>query len=294
MIISEIYYKVAARRLMDSIRKSARTNSEKGYDFKQIGKSGGRTKRWPIAVTIDELIQKLKENDMRCEKTGIPFPLILNEKHYTKAWARKLGFNPLFVPSCDRIDPTMGYILSNIQIVVQVYNLGKGTKTQAEMDDYMKYFQLVNIPKKHTIYEHIKTTTKTILKPKQMNKELLNYLIQQNDFENAEKYFEHCNNKQTKNTKNVNTKQRNTGKLSHQERRSWFKKNSKLVKQCSENMVSISAIFKNKKGYNDSAKIFESKHAQTIIDNNIKTFKMTKGRGYEYFINQEDKMNIGL
>ena len=291
----EIYYRVIARKIMDAIKSGAKTSKDKGYSFKKRGKRGGRIKEWPIEVTYEQILERIIQIEGKCEKTGWPFPLVLSAVHYTKQWARKLGFNPGIVPSCDRIDPKKGYTIDNIQIVIRFYNLGKNSLTQEEIDELMSHFDLTNIPTEHTIYEEIKNNNINInLKIKTMNKELLNYFIDQNEFDKAEKYFEYCNNKVTtkKNSNNTdNSTKRRT--MTHSERKDWFEKNREFVNNCSDSMLSITALCLNKSGHADNSKVFQTKWSQKIIDNKLKVYALPSGRGVEYFINKEDRDIIG-
>lgn len=51
----------------------------------------------------------------RCQKSGIPFDLLPPENGYT---------NP-FAPSLDRIDARLGYEPDNVQVVCNMFNMGK-------------------------------------------------------------------------------------------------------------------------------------------------------------------------
>jgi hypothetical protein len=289
----EIYFRVIAKKLMKAINKSARTSTEKGYDFKKGGKNGGRTERWVIGITEEDLFQRLKETKGICERTGIPFPLVSNEKYYSKQYARKLGFNPLISPSADRVDPNIGYDnMDNLRFVVQGYNLAKNNKSQTEMDEFMRMIQ--NPPKEHMVYDTIKETKQTNntnKKQSNMNKEFLNYLMNENDFENAERYFEYRNSENKgKKTQIINNRKR---ALTMAEKKDWFEKNAKFVDQCDSSKFNISDLYRTKEGYVDNARGFASKSWQKIVEEKIPVYAVASGKSVHYLINQEDKKIIG-
>jgi hypothetical protein len=294
-INKEKYLRVIAKKLMKGIEKNAKTNTEKGFDFKDSGKNGGRTERWNIGITEEDLFERLKETNGICERTGIPFPLVSKEKYYSKEYARKLGFNPMIAPSADRVDPKIGYDnMDNLQLVVQGYNLAKNNKSQDEMNEFIKMMQ--NPPTEHTIYDTINETKETKTnntnkKQSNMNKEFLNYLMNENDFENAEKYFDYRNTQNKgKKTQTTNSRKRT---MSHSERKNWFAENSTFINQCDDNMISITAMCLNSSGYMDNTRLMQSKWSQIVIDKKLKTYALPKGRGVEYFINREDRKIIG-
>lgn len=294
-INKEKYLRVIAKKLMKGIEKNAKTNTEKGFDFKDSGKNGGRTERWNIGITEEDLFQRLKETNGTCERTGIPFPLVSKEKYYSKVYARKLGFNPMIAPSADRVDPIIGYDnMDNLQLVVQGYNLAKNNKSQDEMNEFMRMMQ--NPPTEHIIYDTINETKETKInntnkKQSNMNKEFLNYLMNENDFENAERYFEY------RNTQNIEKKTQKTNNrkrtMTMAEKKDWFEKNAKFVEQCDNSKFNISNLYRTTEGYVDNARGFASKSWQKIIEENIPVYAIPSGKSVHYLINQEDRKIIG-
>ena len=63
-----------------------------------------------------------------CQKTGIPFDLSpCSDSHINK-----------FAPSLDRIDPFGFYVEDNVQVVVDMYNRGKGQNVDEEFIAFCK------------------------------------------------------------------------------------------------------------------------------------------------------------
>jgi hypothetical protein len=78
---------------------------------------------WWSARIIEEII-----TDGKCEKTGIPFDITRENRHYKR--------RP-FTPSPDRIDNTKGYEPENVQWVVFMYNLMKNNFDDGDVDKFI-------------------------------------------------------------------------------------------------------------------------------------------------------------
>ena len=293
----EKYFEVMVKRLMQSIKKSARTGKEKSFNF-------GRKERIIIDITEEQLLERLIKTDGRCEITGYPFPLVCNEKYYIQSQARILGFNPLMVPSPDRIDSNGIYTMNNLQIVIQGYNMGKGDKTQAEMDEYMSFFEINNIPDTHTIYKPFKNEEEEIYKPinqyiMETNNtipqiELIKTLIDHNESEHALKYYMQSmfSNKVVANV-SIPKKKKGKDKTNSIEekygafyaiRKDYIETNSVEVNNFNDNHISLLEVMEVK----DNHAIFATKLSDLLVEKNIQIFHIKKGRGYKYAINKTE------
>jgi len=105
--------------------RQKRAHKEKAYrqvyDAKNRGRllvmeAGRRSKRKGIAFDLDQHIEEIESRVQRqvCEMTGIPL--------YMEC--RGIRWNS---PSMDRIDPTKGYVLSNVRIVCFAMNAALGS-----------------------------------------------------------------------------------------------------------------------------------------------------------------------
>ncbi len=92
-------------------------------------KTRARLKNLDCDLTNEWVLERVRANDWRCEKTGISFTC---SKRTRNPWK----------PSIDRIDSSQGYTTDNVQIVCMVYNNAKNTFT----DDEIRHFaqELVN------------------------------------------------------------------------------------------------------------------------------------------------------
>lgn len=83
----------------------------------------------------------------RAKKTGIPFDLCIEDLISPDVCPilgvhlqRGKGHGPQpYSPSVDRIDPTLGYIKGNIQIVSQRANVMKNNATPEELREFAKW-----------------------------------------------------------------------------------------------------------------------------------------------------------
>lgn len=69
-----------------------------------------------------------------CAVTGMPFDLSLKDK--------RMGS---FSPSIDRIDPRLGYVDGNVQVVCWIYNRAKGDGTHLDVLKLMEALNAINI-----------------------------------------------------------------------------------------------------------------------------------------------------
>lgn len=78
-----------------------------------------------LPFALDRAAIAVRISAGRCEVTGIPFDFSLRKE-------RAQHVSP-FAPSIDRIDPSKGYTMDNIQIVAMAYNMAKGTGTHEDV-----------------------------------------------------------------------------------------------------------------------------------------------------------------
>lgn len=287
----ERYYRVIAKKIMKAIAAGARTGEEKGYTF-------GRTKRLDIEVTFEDILEHIIRINGKCERTGIPFPLVSKDEHYSMKFARQLGFNPLISPSCDRIDPNKGYVLGNIQIVIQFYNIGKGAKSQTETNELMAF--LNTPPKEHTIYETIKETKTNNINLKQSNMktataeiELIKTLIDNEASEYALKFYiqTQFNNKVEAKVGDVKTNslEKLYGKA-YVQRREYIENSSTEINKFEANHINLKELF----GLKDNHAVFANSKSDKLIQNNINIVRVRILRGWGYAVSKEDVIKYNL
>ncbi len=86
-----------------------------------------RGHNWDDSWWSPSIIEEIITNG-RCEKTGMPFDITLESRHYKK--------RP-FTPSPDRIDNERGYEPANVQWVVFMYNLMKNNFDDKDVDKFV-------------------------------------------------------------------------------------------------------------------------------------------------------------
>lgn len=298
----EKHLRIMAKTLFKSANNGSRTNIEKGYYFKNEGKSGGRTQKWDIDIDEEYIFQLLKQTNGTCIQTGYKFPLVNNSNHYTMNASRDLGFNSLFSPSIDRIDPKLGYIKGNIQIVVRWYNWAKNKHSQKEMDEVMR--MLKNPPKEHIIYESKKETkTNNInLKETKMKTtteiELIKTLIDNDASQHALKFFTQI---QTQFSNKVEvtinevkgTEYENLVRLygkPYADRRINVQNNSTEISYFESNYISLKELFDVK----DTHAVFASSRLDEVINKGIEIVRVKAKRGWIYGIDRENVSKLKL
>jgi hypothetical protein len=298
----EDYYRVMAKHLFNSVKGSSKTNDKKGYSTKNQGRLGARTEDWVIEIDEQYLFELLKETKGMCAQTRYKFPLVSNGKNYTKNAARKLGFNSKFSPSVDRINPLIGYIKGNIQIVVRWYNSAKNSNSQQEMDEVMRMIQ--NPPKEHVIYDTIKETktNNTNLKETKMKTtieiELIKTLIDNDASHHALKFYEQIqtqfNNKVEVSIDEVNGTdyekfERLYGKP-YADRRINVENNSTEISYFESNYISLIDLFEVK----DTHAVFASSKLDEVIRKGIEIVRIKSKRGWKYGIDRESVSKLKL
>jgi hypothetical protein len=296
--------RVMAKYLSKSIKGSSKTNDKKGYSPKNQGKLGARTEDWVIEITEQDIYEILIETNATCPKTKNKFPLVTNGKHYTMRMARKLGFNSQLSPSVDRINPLIGYIKGNIQIVVRWYNLAKNSNSQTEMDEAMR--MLNSPPDKHTIYQITKETeTKTNnINLKQSNMktttataeiELIKTLIDNDASQHALKFYTQIktqfNNKVEVSINEVKEKDYETlyGKK-YAKRRFYIENNSIEIPNFETNHINLKELFRKK----DNHAVFAASESEKLVQNNINIVRVRILRGWGYAVSKEDILKYNL
>jgi len=80
-----------------------------------------RAKRRGIKFSLkpEDIVESIREG--LCEATGIPF-----------VFEARPGGHP-FAPSIDRVNPTKGYVRSNVQVVLYSYNSAKGRSSPEDI-----------------------------------------------------------------------------------------------------------------------------------------------------------------
>jgi hypothetical protein len=288
----ERYYEVIAKRIMKAIKSSARKPEEKGQFY-------GRTEAIPIDITFEQILDRVKQINGKCERTGINFPLVKTETDYCMSSARKLGFNPLLAPSADRVDPNGMYTMSNLQIVIQWYNMGKGAKSQTEANELMEFLR--NPPNEQRIYNTI--TKETIDETKTNNKnlkqnnmksataeiELIKALIDNDASEHALKFYMQTkfNNKVEFSINKVsdNSKEKKVGKP-YIERETYLDNNTTEIDELGENHSLLIKVLNVK----DKHAMLSSNKFNKVMKHNIKLVKAkaSRGAGFKYGIDKND------
>ena len=293
--------RVMAKHLFSSIKGSSKTNDKKGYSPKNQGKLGARTEDWVIEVTEQDIFEILIETNATCPQTKYKFPLVTNGSHYTMRAARKLGFNSLLSPSIDRINPLIGYIRGNIQIVVRWYNLAKNSNSQTEMNEVMS--MLNNPPKEHTIYEtknKTKETNNINLKQNKMKSataeiELIKTLIDNDASQHALKFYTQIktqfNNKVEVSINKVKETDYETlyGKP-YADRRNYVEANCTTIHKFEPNHIVLKDVIKVK----DTHAMFANSKLEVVIAEkiNIVRCKAIRGAGWMYGIDKEDALRL--
>ena len=253
--------------LLNKIHQSSKTANEKGQKH-------GRKKRRVVSVTKDDIIKLLIDSKFSCVRTGIPFYQFDTIYAYKKASSN--GYNSCLLPSIDRVDSKKDYSIDNIEIVISFYNLGKGNKNVTNA------MEVINLIK-----------NKTIMKS-EINKGLLDYYIDCKDFERAEAYFESTYGVSVKKSKVItapkNTYQKNKSRANELESRA-----TKITEQQANNMINLSKLFVNGKGYADKYKLAGSGLATQILDNpniNIYLANNIGSKGVSFYISADDYNTI--
>jgi|694.fasta_scaffold31151_14 hypothetical protein len=269
-ILTDKILTAAARYLMSKMKSSSRTAKEKGQ-------SNGRKKRRIISVDLHFLKNLLLENNFSCPNTGHKFVMFNTAQEYQEADTNKT-VNPLLLPSADRINSDLDYVEGNIEITTLFYNNGKGNKTKEQA------LEALNI--KINNMSNLKTQNKTI------NKQLLDYYMDSNDFERAEAYFQYTygisvnDNKSSKGTKLSPTYEKNKIRANELESRAVA-----ITSKDTTDKINVSALFKNNKGYADKYKFAGSGMATNILSNtDIKLYISNNigSKGSSFFLSKED------
>ena len=100
------------------------SQSPKGWTARLIARIKHRSSKKNIDYDLDLAWFRDKLQDMKCEVTGIQFPLDF--------WVE--GKRKAFSPSIDRIDPKKGYTKDNCQVVCWIYNAAKQEFTHADIE----------------------------------------------------------------------------------------------------------------------------------------------------------------
>lgn len=74
---------------------------------------GAATRKIQVSITENDILDKLRESEMRCAITGIMFNSAKPQSARMRPW----------IPSIDRIDSKLGYTKDNIRIVCACVNL---------------------------------------------------------------------------------------------------------------------------------------------------------------------------
>ncbi len=266
--ISEKTYIACAKFLLSKVKSSARSSKEKGQKY-------GRKQKLVVSLTIEQIVQKLKDIGFRCEITGVPFPQFETAEEYKRTMLRG-DVNPYFIPSIDRIDSNIYYTLDNIQIVCGPINQAKGHGKQKDFLEFINY-----------------TKTKTMKVNQNSTREQLLYFLVENNPNLATKYFE----SEFGVSVNVAPKQSSTYQYKKNrdgQAKSEFDKLIRAVPNVNPKMyVNISNMFRNAKGYVDNYRLITSALGTKIIKNKIEVLQ-TKAprRGHIYFISKADYNTI--
>jgi hypothetical protein len=279
MIVNKLsLFKILAKFLFEKMNASAKNPRLRGQTF-------GRNEDRLVTATEDDILKLLIKYDGRCCKTNKIFPLVTHKSHCSQ-W-KKYGFNPLSVPSVDRIDSNLDYTPDNIQIVTLEYNKAKGEYPQSLVDEYYN-----NPVKTHKIYSKHKNYNMT----NKIQNDLLTHLISIGEVDMAEEYFKNriqksemsvdsTGNIQTKKTKNKPTSK---DKKPTHTKDSYFKNKSKKITQFTNDYENLSDLFLNQYGRIDVKRLTESKLATLITEKRIPVFSIKKGKGHIYGIKKSD------
>jgi hypothetical protein len=281
MILNKLaYFKILAKFLFEKMEASAKNPRLRGQTM-------GRNEDRLVSATEDDILKLLIKYDGRCCKTNVIFPLV-NCKSHCAQW-KTFGFNPMSVPSVDRIDSNIDYTPDNIQIVTLAYNKAKGEYSQFLADEYYN-----NPIKTHKIYS--KQTNKNYNMTNKIQNDLLTHLISIGEVDMAEEYFksriqksemsvDSTGNIQTKKTKNKRTQKYK--KPTHI-KDDYIKNKSKKVREFTNDYENLSHLFLNQHSRIDVKRLTESKLATLITKKRIPVFYSKQGKGHVYGIKKSD------
>lgn len=108
-------YRKAQQRYKAYQEKSFKTPRGRLAMLFDAARERAKKKSLPFTITLDGLEQLYHSQNGSCSLTGIPFDL-------TKHSKSKRGYSP-FGPSIDRIIPQLGYVPSNVRIILTGMNL---------------------------------------------------------------------------------------------------------------------------------------------------------------------------
>ena len=107
---------VTLKKRGGQMRSNARKRARKKAKMKN------KPKKIVVEITAEEIVQKMNDSGLACERTGILFNFESSDE----------GEATIFSPSLDRIDPSQGYTVANTQVVISGYNSLKGTGTDLQ------------------------------------------------------------------------------------------------------------------------------------------------------------------
>ena len=92
------------------------------------------SKSWPSEITKFDVYKIGEKQDWKCAITGDTLQFVRGGMHWQNKWC-----NP---QSCtiDRIDPTKGYTVDNIQLLTHKANTWKSSFTNQELKDLSERF----------------------------------------------------------------------------------------------------------------------------------------------------------
>lgn len=99
-----------------------------------MAKNRAKSKPIDFDLTLDHLLDLWESNGGCCELTGIPFVLGRSDKGVVHPYA----------PSIDRIEPSRGYTLGNVRLVVYQMNVALSEFGQGQFEELIKHYTAHN------------------------------------------------------------------------------------------------------------------------------------------------------
>lgn len=128
----------AAELYIQTIFHAAKNRAKNGNTYVAYGEYRGRKKSFRI--TQSGLLKMLQKQNGRCALTGVPLTFV------TKKTIKKAGAigdpkecSPTNV-SIDRINPNLGYLSNNVQLVTNYANKAKG---EMQQNEFLKFCRMV-------------------------------------------------------------------------------------------------------------------------------------------------------
>ena len=228
------------------------------------------------------LTDKIKEH-LNPNYVGPKFLLFDKVSHYSEA--NKNGYNTLFKPSVDRIDCEKDYVEGNIDIKTMYDNMGKGSKSESDFNEYNNFNKLNNNKMKN----QNNTPNNNTIQLKPIQDDLVKYFVDSGSANYAANALYQFKTEQstfniTTNPKQpIQTNQKKSSSQMAAERFNNHLKTKKLLELANTADYQNITVSDNKG--NDFYKLKISSMGKFIVKNGIQLYK--KGKS-QYYISNKD------